>query len=39
LKRLSKKDAAAVTEEGARLLVFAADAEKHDIRFAPTSRR
>jgi hypothetical protein len=39
LKRLSKKDAAAVTEEGARLLVFAADAEKHDIRLAPTSRR
>src|SRR5262245_60328091 len=35
--RLSRKDSAALTEEGARLLAFAAaDADAHDIRF--TSR-
>lgn len=34
--RLSKKDTAAVTEEGAGLLRFAAaDADTHDIRFGP----
>lgn len=34
--RPSKKDTAAVTEEGARLLAFAAaDADTHDIRFTP----
>lgn len=34
--RLSKKDTAALTEEGARLLAFAeADADAHDIQFAP----
>jgi hypothetical protein len=34
--RLSKKDAAALTEEGSRLLAFAAaDADAHDIQFAP----
>jgi hypothetical protein len=33
---LSKKDTAALTEEGARLLAFAeADADDHDIQFAP----
>jgi winged helix DNA-binding protein len=37
LKRLSRKDAAAVSEEGARLLAFAADAEKQDIRFSTTA--
>lgn len=34
--RLSKKDTSALTEEGARLLAFAeADADAHDIQFAP----
>ncbi|MGH3981077.1 MAG: winged helix DNA-binding domain-containing protein [Pseudonocardiaceae bacterium] len=34
--RMSKKDTAAVTREGARLLDFAAaDADTHDIRFTP----
>jgi len=34
--RLSKKDANALTEEGARLLAFAAaDADAHDIQFPP----
>jgi len=34
--RLSKKDTAALTEEGARLLAFAAaDADTHDIQFTP----
>ncbi len=34
--RLSKKDTAALTEEGARLLSFAAaDADTHDIQFTP----
>jgi hypothetical protein len=34
--RLSKKDTAALTEEGARLLAFAAaDADAQDIQFAP----
>jgi hypothetical protein len=36
LKRLAKKDVAAVTDEGARLLAFAAaDAENRDVRFSP----
>jgi hypothetical protein len=36
LKRLSKREIAAVTEEGDRLLTFAAAGdENHDIRFAP----
>jgi hypothetical protein len=36
LKRLAKRDAAAVTEEGARLLAFAAaDAENHDVWLSP----
>lgn len=35
-KRLSKKDTAALTEEGSRLLAFAAaDAGVHDIQFTP----
>jgi Winged helix DNA-binding domain len=35
LKRLAKGERAAVTEEGVRLLAFAAaDADKHDVRFA-----
>jgi hypothetical protein len=35
-KRLSKKDSAALTEEGARLLAFAAaDASAHDVQFTP----
>jgi len=34
--RLSRKDTAALTQEGARLLAFAAaDADAHDIQFAP----
>lgn len=34
--RLSKRDTAALTEEGTRLLAFAAtDADAHDIQFAP----
>lgn len=33
--RLSRKDTAALTTEGARLLAFAAaDADTHDVRFA-----
>jgi hypothetical protein len=36
-KRLSSQDAAALTEEGGRLLAFAAaDAKSHDIQFMPT---
>jgi hypothetical protein len=39
LKRLAKRESAAVTDEGLRLLAFAAaEAEKHDIRFAPANR-
>jgi Winged helix DNA-binding domain len=35
-ERLSDKDTRALTEEGARLLAFvAADADAHDVRFAP----
>src|SRR5262245_23920896 len=35
-RRLSKKETAALTEEGARLLAFAAaDADTHDTQFAP----
>jgi hypothetical protein len=39
LKRLAKRETAAVADEGARLLAFAAvDAESHDVRFAaPTT--
>jgi hypothetical protein len=33
--RLSSKDAAALSEEGARLLEFAAPADPHEIRFTP----
>jgi hypothetical protein len=36
LQRLARRESAGVTDEGARLLAFAAaDAENHDIRFSP----
>jgi hypothetical protein len=39
LKRLAKRERAAVTDEGVRLLAFAAaDAEKHDVMFASADR-
>ncbi|WP_311764824.1 winged helix DNA-binding domain-containing protein [Paenibacillus agricola] len=34
-KRLSKQEQSALAEEGARLLIFAADDHSHDIQFAP----